>query len=327
MVTQSPASEQESSAAAAEVRSTDGPRRSVRGSLNWWQFASFAITHVVCSWMLAVSRPAGFYRFGRMFGTVEWLINHKRRRRFVRILKRILEHEPTGGQRRRITREYFMRSRCDRMFYLLFDRMLKCGAADWLTIGNRERFERELSRGQGVYVALAHEGDHHALGMLFAQTGYPSIGVRDRNEGPLRRFVQERFARVYPEVPFPRILFADAFPRELYRVLRRGDVFMSLMDVARVRAAHQKMQTVRMFGEDREFVTGPLRIAIRCKSPVFQAFFRPLGNFRYRFDIVGPLLDPGTVTDEESAVTETLSTYAANVENFMRDHPELVSRT
>lgn len=299
----------------------------MRGSLSWWRFISFTATHTLASWLLLLLSPSGFHRFGRMFGTLEWLINYRRRRRFGHVLERLLGYRPTAAQRRRVTREFFMRSRCDKLFYLTFDRMLKYDTVDRFTISDRHLLDEALARGRGVYIALAHQGDHHALGMLFAQCGYPAVGVRDRNEGGLRRFVQERFARRYPEIPRPRILFADAFPRELYRTLQEGNVLMSLMDVRRTRAEHQKMQAVQMFGEQRELVTGPLRLAIRCKSPVIQAFFVPEGKFRYRFEIMGPLLDPDEINDEESAVTQTLTIYATNVERFMREHPELVSRT
>lgn len=299
---------------------------SVRGSLSWWTFASLTVNHAFASWLLAILSPSGFYRFGRLFGTLEWLINHKRRRRFARALEQVLDHKPSAAQRRRATREFFMRSRCERLFYLTFDRMLKCDAVARFTISNRDLLDDALARGHGVHIALAHQGDHHALGMLLTNGGYPTAGVRDRSEGPLRRFVQERFARRYPEIPLPRILFAGAFPRELYRVLQEGNVLVSLLDVAHVRGEHQKMQTVQIFGEKREFVTGPLRIALRCKSPVLQAFFIPERDFRHRLDIVDMLLDPEVITDEESAVAQALDTYAANVERFLRERPELVSR-
>jgi len=295
--------------------------------LSWWESISFRVTHTAASVVLGILSPSGFYRFGRLFGTLEWIIDYKRRRRFGRTLGRMLEHKPTSAERRRITRAFFMRSRCDKLFYLTFDRMLKHDAMSWFTIGNRHLIDDALARGRGAYVALAHQGDHHTLGMLFTQCGYPATGVRDGNEGPLRRFVQARFARHYPDIPRPRILFADAFPRELYRALQDGHVLMSLMDVSRVRAEHQKMRKVRIFGQEREFVTGPLRIAIRCKSPVFQAFFIAEENFRYRFEIVDSLLDPDEVTDEETAVQQALTKYATNVENFLREHPESVSRT
>ncbi len=46
--------------------------------------------------------------------------------------------------------------------------------------------------------------------MLLALNGYKTAGVRDRNEGPLRRYVQGRFDRRHPEFQRMRVLFADS---------------------------------------------------------------------------------------------------------------------
>ncbi len=261
-----------------------------------------------------------------MFGTLEWLINHKRRRRYASALKVALGRKPTATERRRATRGYFTRTRCDKLFYLTFDRMSKLDVVSRFSIGRRDLLDDALAGGRGVYIALAHQGDHHILGLLLVQSGYRLVGVRDRDEGPLRRYVQERLDRLFPEIPRPRILFSDTFPRELYRALQGGSVLVSLMDVARIRAEHQKMEDVRVFGRKRQFVSGPLRIALRCRCPVLQAFLVPRGDFRYHFEIVEMILDPQTMKDEESAVARALETYAANVERFTREHPELISR-
>jgi predicted LPLAT superfamily acyltransferase len=261
-----------------------------------------------------------------MFGTIEWVINYRRRRRYASALNVVLGRQATTSERRRATRGYFMRTRCDKLYYLTFDRMSKLDVVSRFSIGNQDLLDDALAGGRGVYIALAHQGDHHILGLLLVQRGYRLAGVRDRDEGPLRRYVQERLDRLFPEIPRPRILFSDTFPREMYRALQGGSVLVSLMDVARVRAEHQKMEDVRVFGRKRQFVSGPLRIALRCKCPVLQAFLVPRDDFRYHFEIVEMLLDPQTMEDEESAVGRALETYAANVERFMREHPELISR-
>lgn len=296
------------------------------GSLGRWEYVSFTVTHAAAACLLACLSLSGFYRLARLFGTLEWLINYKRRQRFAAALQRVLGHRPTTKERRRATREFFVRNRCDKLLYLIFDRIARNRATALLSIGNQTLLDDALARGRGVYVALSHHGAHHVIAMLMALRGYKAAGVRDRKEGALRRYVQQLFDRRYPEFPRLRVLFADAYPRDVYRCLQDGYVLGSLLDIGRVRTAHQKTESVTIFGEKRSFLSGPLRIAIRCRTPVLQAFIMPDTNFRYRLEIVETLVDPDKVSDEEAAVGQAMRRYAANVEKYVRASPSLLSR-
>jgi predicted LPLAT superfamily acyltransferase len=138
--------------------------------------------------------------------------------------------------------------------------------------------------------------------------------------------VQSRFDRLYPEFQRMRVLFADAYPRDIYRCLKEGYVLGSAMDVHRLRHANQRSQAVTVFGERRGFLTGPLRVALRCRTPVLQAFLLPDTGLRYRLEIVDTLLDPDRVSDEDSAVSAALDRYCRNVERCVRAHPSLITR-
>jgi len=294
--------------------------------LNWWEYATFTLAHGTVAGLLLVLTLPGLHWFGHAFGTIEWLINYKRRRRFVTALRQVLGREATGAERRRWTREYFTQTRCDKLFYLVFDRIPKAKAMALLSIGNQELLDRALSRGRGVYMAISHHGALHAASLLMALSGYKTAGVRDRREGAIRRFIQKRFDRLYPEFARMRIVFADSYPREIYRCLSEGYLLYSAMDVRRVRQPNQKTEEVTIFGETRPFPSGPLRIAYRCRAPVLQAFVLPENGFRYRAEIVGMLIDPDNSTDEDSAVAEAMRTYARNVERYVRASPSLLTR-
>ena len=163
--------------------------------------------------------------------------------------------------------------------------------------------------------------------MLMTLRGYKVAGVRDRAEGGLRRYVQDRFDRLYPEFQRMRVLFADGYPREIYRCFEDGFVLGSAMDVDRVRNTDQKAEEVTIFGEKRLFLIGPLRAAIRCQAPVLQAFIAAESGFRYRLDIVQTLVDPEKkVEDETAAIADAIHTYAANVERCIRAMPTLLTR-
>jgi len=294
--------------------------------LNWWAYTTFTLAHAASSALLMLLTLPGLHWFGRALGTFEWLINYKRRRRFATALRQVLGREATGAERRCWTREYFTRSRCDKLFYLTFDRIPRATAMTLLSIGNQELLDRALSRGRGVYMAMSHHGSLHVASLLMALCGYKTAGVRDRREGAMRRFIQKRFDRLYPEFARMRILYADSYPRDIYRCLSDGYLLYSTMDVSRVRQPNQKTEEVSIFGETRPFPSGPLRIAYRCRAPVLQAFVLPENGFRYRAEIVGMLIDPDLSTDEDSAVAEAMRTYAANVERYVRASPSLLTR-
>jgi lauroyl/myristoyl acyltransferase len=291
-----------------------------------WERLSFGIVHSLVSLLLAVIGLRGLYRLGRAFGTMEWLMNHRRRHRFARALGQVSEGGLDRSEVRAATREYFMCARCDKLFYLIFDRIDQTHARDLFSIRNEELLQQASSRGRGVYVALSHHGAHHIAGMLMTLRGYKVAGVRDRQEGGLRRFVQDRFDRRYPEFGRARILYSDSYPREIYRCFEEGFILGSAMDVSRVRHPNQKTEEVMVFGERRPFVSGPLRIALRCRAPALQAFILAHDHFHYELDIVGELLDPEHVTDEEESIRRALDVYARNVERYVRAYPRQLTR-
>ncbi|UCE59088.1 MAG: hypothetical protein JSU63_16790 [Phycisphaerales bacterium] len=307
----------------------DSPAEAPQGGesrISLWKRASFECTHAAVSILLYGLSLKGLYRFGQLFGTVEWLINYKRRRRFHAALTRVCSDKPTGAQRRRETREFFRRNRCDRLFYLILDQIPRAKAETLFSISNEALLDQAVQRGRGVYVALSHHGPHHVAAMLMSLRGHKVAGVRDRREGGIRRYVQARFDRLYPEFGRMRVLFSDSYPRDIYRCFREGFVLGSAMDVSRLRRSNQKAEEVTIFGEKRHFLSGPLRVAVRCGAPVLQAFITPGDAFTYRLEIVESLIDPDTVDDEDAAVARAMQTYAANVERNLRAAPALMTR-
>lgn len=294
--------------------------------LSRWQIATFTAAHSGVSLLLAILGLRGLYRFGRLFGTVEWAINYPRRRRFAAGLQRILGRRPSAAERRRHALEWFRQNRCDKLFYLVFDRIPKDVARDLFTIENEHLLNAAVARGRGVYGALSHHGPHHVAGLLMAIRGHKVAGVRDRREGGLRRFVQDRFARLYPEFQQARIVYADSFPRDIFRCFQEGYILGSAMDVSRVRLAHQRVEEVKVFGEPRPFLTGPLSVALRCGAPVLQVFIVPGKDFRYSLRVLDGLVDPDATDDQDAAVARAIRIYAANVETHLRALPHLLTR-
>ncbi len=294
--------------------------------ISLWQQVSFTLARVWATTMVTILGFRGLYRFGRIFGTIEWLINFKRRRRYKRAYRHIFSEHFSRQACRKSTREFFCRSRCDKLFYLIIDTVRPDQARSLFSITNRADLDAALAKGCGVYLAMSHHGPHHVAAMLLTLNDYRIALVRDRREGGIRKYVQDRFDQARSSIHPMRVIFADSYPRDIYRCLKDGYVLGSAMDVGRVRTANQKTEEVEIFGETRSFLSGPLRMALRCQATVFQAFVVPEKNFHYRFELVAMLVNSEETLEEDAIVARTMNAYAANVEAYLRKMPSLLSK-
>ncbi len=296
------------------------------GAFSTWDKFSFGVAHVFASSLAKLFGLRGLYAFGRAFGTLEWLINYKRRRRFSRAYDRVAEAKPSRSDLRRTSREFFCRSRCDKLFYLILDTIPKDKLRAHFVVDNKPLLDESLAKGNGVYLAVSHHGAHHVTAMLLSIYGYRVALVRDGQESGLRKFVQARFERLHPELPRMQVIFADAYPRDIYRCFKDGYIVGSAMDVSRVRHEHQQSEEVTIFGERRKFLSGPLRIALRCGSVPLQIFMTCERNFRYRLDVFQKLSDATEDMGEDEKISHAMQRYASNIEKHIRRHPEELTR-
>jgi lauroyl/myristoyl acyltransferase len=264
----------------------------------------------------------GLYLFGQFFGTCEWLLNYKRRARFRQRLEQIYRHAIHAKDKRFIRRaswRHFTRTRCDKLFYLIFDKLPKEKILKRIKFHDRQLLDDALARNKGVYVCLSHYGSHHVLVLLAALLGYKCAGVRDRNEGNLRRYVQERYEETFPEFRAMRMFFADTYPRDIYRCFQEGYIVATALDVGRDRGSHLRTATVQMFGQDREFLTGTMQIALRCGAPVIQGFVVSRKNFYFRLIPKAVLLEPAG--DNPEALHTAMQKYADNIAEHIVEYP------
>jgi lauroyl/myristoyl acyltransferase len=294
----------------------------------WYDRAKFALVRgFLAAWAAAFSLK-GLYLFGLWFGTVEYLINFKRRARYRRELRDVFPDGLSRLRERRIVHGYFVRTRCDKLFYLIFDRLPREKILHRIRFHGRHYLDEGLARNCGVYVMLSHHGSHHVAGLLMALLGYKCAGIRDRNEGTLRIYVQEKYARTFPEIAAIRVLYADSFPRDIYRCFQENRVLGSALDVGRVRGLALKTCPVQIFGQTREYLIGTLQIALRCRATILQAFVVSRPNFYFRL-IVKPTLygpDPGADPETPERITELMQQYADGIAAHVREHPDHISR-
>ncbi|MFH0982910.1 MAG: hypothetical protein V2A79_15415 [Planctomycetota bacterium] len=291
-----------------------------------WNRCAFQAVRVVL-WLLAKALTLdGLYRLGQGFGLLEWCINYKRRRAFGRRLRQVFGAEFPPAVRRRVTRAHFQTTRCDKIFYLALDLLPREQVLKRFHIDNHELMDEGLARGHGVYVALSHHGAHHVAGLCLALLGYRVAGVRDRKEGAIRRFIQQKYDRKYPELHKLHIIFSDAYPREIYRCFENNYTLGSALDVHRPREPHQKAAPITIFGEQRLFLTGTLQIALRCRATVLQGFILSEPGFHYRFQLLGPLVEPDRSGDTPQLLADVLQTYAENIALYARRYPSHITR-
>ena len=280
-----------------------------------WFVRSFLVFWIRCFSL------SGLYMLGRFFGTLEYAIDYRRRGRVHRKLRAMFKDEFNVAWRRKMTWRYFMRIRCDKMFYTIMDRIPRGKLLNRIKLKGRRHVDAALARQKGAYVALCHFGSFHVAGLLGALLGYEVIGVRDPKESHVRRYIQRKYRETFPEVARMRLFYSGQFPREIYRQFHAGGIVASLLDVDRIRGGHLKTCPVRIFGETRDFLTGPVQMAVRCGATTFQAFVVSRRNFYYQLIVTPPLHEP-TGGDDESAIPDVMQRYADGVERFAREHPD-----
>ena len=287
-------------------------------------FVRFRIATVrafLMGWVACFSL-SGLYKLGRLFGTLEYLTDYKRRRRVDQKLRLFFKEHRPPSWRRRMTRRYFMRIRCDKMFYTIMDRIPRSKLMKRIKLQGGRHIDEALASERGVYVALCHFGSHHIAGLMMALLGYHIGGVRDPKESHVRRYIQQKYRETFPEVSKMRMFPATSFPRGIYRYLRGNRIVASLLDADRKRAEHTKTAPVRLFGEERQLLIGPLQIAIRCGATTLQGFVVSRRNFYYQLILTPPLIDSETVKDEDEIIAGVLQRYADGVEQFAHQRPD-----
>jgi lauroyl/myristoyl acyltransferase len=267
---------------------------------------------------------SGLYLFGQFFGTCEWLLKYNGRRRFRQRLEQIYGKSLDDRDRsfvRRASWRHFTRIRCDKLFYLIFDKLPKEKILKRIKFHDRHIVDAALAHNKGVYACLSHYGSHHVLVLLAALLGYKCAGVRDRNEGALRRYVQEKYEETFPEFRSMRMFFADTYPRDIYRCFQEGYIVATALDVSRDRGSHLRTASVDMFGQKREFLTGTMQIALRCGAPVLQGFVISRKNFYFRIVVKGPLVDPASPPNDAATLQAAMQQYADNIAAHVLEYP------
>ncbi|UCG17185.1 MAG: lysophospholipid acyltransferase family protein [Phycisphaerales bacterium] len=294
--------------------------------VSMWERCSFAALRVAVYGVARCLTLPGLYRCGQVFGFLEWAVNYRRRRRFAARLRSLLGDGLAATDVRKATLDHFIRVRCDKIIYLILDLLPREKMARRFEIVNRHLLDEALARGRGAYIALSHHGAHHVAALMMSLLGYKVAGVRDRREGAIRRYIQSMYEQKYDELRNARIIYSDSFPRDIYRCFRDNFTLGSALDIQRRRDAHLKTAEVDFFGGKHRFLTGTIQIALRCGATILQGFIISDANFRYRFELHGPLADPSNAEETPELLDQIMRRYATNIERYIRHYPAQISK-
>lgn len=286
----------------------------------------FAFVRGVLVGLMHLIGLRGLYRFGCIFGTCEWLILYRVRRRVYQRLKGMLGAERSDKEIRQTVYWFFTRVRCDKILYLIFDRINKQKILERIEFIGKENVDAALQQGRGVYIMLSHHGAHHVAALLMALQGYKTAGVRDRKESALRRYIQWKYAQTFAEYRHLRWFFADGFPRGVYRCFQENYVVGTALDVDRIRGKHLRTVRVNLFDQPQNFLTGTAQIALRSGSPIVQGFVVSCRDFRFKLIVNKPLVDLKEAVDTPECLQRIMERYAANIEAHMRRYPCHISK-
>ncbi len=291
-----------------------------------WEAFSLTSMRFFLGGLLRIAGLGGLYRLTRAFGGLEYLINYKRRNKVRKMQSIALDENTPPRVRRKWVCENFMRIRCDKVFYLIFDLLPEEKLAGCFEIVNREILDAALARGNGVCAMTSHIGSGHVIGMLMSFLGYRVSGVRSPKEGAVRRYMQSKWAEKYPDHPPIVMLYTGHFPRPIYRLFKDNFILGSSSDVSKI--PDEKMRTipVKLFGHELEFLLGPLLIAIRCKAAVLQSFTLSSPGFKYRVEFLGPLTDPDAGDESPELLGKVMQTYADNIADYARRYPDHITK-
>ena len=93
------------------------------------------------------------------------------------------------------------------------------------------------------------------------------------------------------------------------------------LDADRVRGMTLKTMPVQIFGQQREFLTGTMQIALRCGATILQGFLVSGENYTFHVHLSEPLIDPDRKHDEPNVLGEVMQRYADGIEAHVRQYP------
>lgn len=302
-------------------------RRKARASeVSWFTSVKYMAIRI---WLLLIVKLTGLnglYKFGVFFGTCEYLLQYKKRKRMYNRLTEIFGQPLPPSRAREVARKQMCRIRCDKMIYTILDLIDRQTLMDRFSMEGQEHLDKAVQRGKGTFFMFSHQGSHHLGGILLTLSGYPLIGLRDPNESPLRLYIQEQYEKRFPEFRDLQITPSDSFARSFFRAFRTNKIVAAAMDIWRDRGNVRTVK-VKIFGQEREIMSGMTHIAMKSHAAILVGFILSLPNYNYKIILTPWLTDPDKDAESDAAVAQVMQEYACLIENHVKTYPEHISKT
>lgn len=309
------------------MNETTNEKPSDRSQLSLWVRLKYSVIRSALQAIAKLFGLNGLYVFGQCFAFCEYFLQYKRRARISRRLDQIYDEPLPKRKKHRIMRQFFTRVRCDKMIYTIIDLIDRDELLSRFEIVGKEYLDAGNKRGKGTLFLFSHQGSHHVGGIFMALAGYPLVGIRDPKESVLRRYVQDKFERCFPEFKDFQVTSNDISPRTFFRQFAANHLVASAMDATRNRGQNVRTVTVNAFGGKMEVISGMTHIALRCKAAILVGFFISLPKYRYQMVYSPWLCDPDTAVDNDETVQNVMQQYADLIQNHVRTRPDQISKT
>jgi len=303
----------------------DVQSRRTKSEVGWFSRAKYMFVRFWLVLLVKVGGLDGMYRFGQIFGTIEFILQYRKRWRAYRRLEEVSGGPLPTARKRMVIRRQMCRVRCDKMIYTIMDRIDRNELLNRVQVVHREYMDQAVAHGKGTFMMFSHQGSHHLGGILLILLGYPTIGLRDPNESDLRLYIQEQFEKNFPEFKFLQITPSDSFARTFFQAFKDNAIIAAAMDIWRDRGNVRTVK-VQVFGQEREFLSGMTHIALRSHSPILVGFLLSFPGYHYRVIFHPWISDPDQDGDTPPTVQRVMQEYANIIENHVKTYPCHISK-
>ena len=248
---------------------------------------------------------------GNLLGQVTWVLVPDRRKRMaidnVKKCLMLTENEAASIAKKSWTRFGYM------IIEVLRFPLMKNNITDYVRIEGRKHMEKALALGRGGIIATAHSGNWELLGGALALSGFPIVGVAQKQtNAAMNKFINE-----YRRLVGMHITYKTGV-REMITMLADGWVIGLLMDQ---RTNPRDGVILKFFGRDTPCVPGPASLARFKNAPILPVFITQQPDGTHLLKIYEPVFVEKT-KDKHEDIKRTTAVLTQLIETHIRKYPE-----
>jgi len=217
----------------------------------------------------------------KILGDIAFHLQRAKRKMILKLFNRHLK-PPKGENLRRFVKKYFENHFIDRLHIFLYPRLRKAEERNFITVAGLDNLNKYLSEGRGVILLHGHFGPIQLQLLEISKRGYNiyQIGLlSDDNLSYIGKKVAFRLRAKYEQQIGAKIINADKFLKDAFKILNSGGIIMMTGDGAGAGKFIGKFTTVDFLGEKVPFPVGPYSLAARTGSQIL-----PITIHRQRYD-------------------------------------------